>query len=171
MGVIGWEQLRREPYRLLFPLGIVFGCVGVTHWLLYAVGVADASPFYHASVQFGAYLYCFIAGFLWTALPRMAGAPAATFPELLALLGLLAAQSILLTLRKTLSAQACFAGLLVLLALFVVRRLAARKTGAEGPTEFAWIPVGIGFGLAGSGLMAAGLQGGLPAWLGTGGRV
>ena len=28
MAVVGWDRLRQEPYRLLFPLGIVFGYVG-----------------------------------------------------------------------------------------------------------------------------------------------
>ncbi len=29
---IGWNDLRREPFRLLFPVGALFGCVGVQAW-------------------------------------------------------------------------------------------------------------------------------------------
>ena len=30
---VRWEDLRREPFRLFFPLGVVLGCLGVGHWL------------------------------------------------------------------------------------------------------------------------------------------
>jgi uncharacterized protein involved in response to NO len=168
---IAWNRFRQEPYRLLFPLGILFGCAGVAHWLLYALGVSNASPFYHASLQLGAYLYCFIVGFLWTAMPRMAGAPPASRMELLMLSGLLAAQTVLQALGKVIAAQVCFAGLLVLLALFALRRMAARRGSAQGPTEFIWVLIGVGFGLAGSGLMVAGSLAPLPLWVVASGRM
>lgn len=95
---IGWNDLRREPFRPLFPLGVLFGCVGVSHWLRYALGWPDASRFVHASIQIGAYLFCFIVGFLWTAMPRMTGSPHATSPGLLAVLVLLGGQQVALSL-------------------------------------------------------------------------
>ena len=171
MRTFDWNRLRQEPYRLLFPLGAAFGCLGVTHWLLYAMGMAGASPQYHASIQLGSYLYCFIAGFLWTALPRMSGTEKASSFELLMLLGLLAAQTVLLTLGKNTIAQICFAGLLILLISFAARRMAARRTPAQGPTEFIWIPIGIGFGLIGSGLWVVGALVAMPTWLVADGRV
>ncbi len=129
MSAMTWDRLRQEPYRLLFPLGIVFGCLGVIHWLLFALGVADASPHYHAAMQLGAYLYCFIAGFLWTALPRMTAAPAASTRELGGMLVLLAGQAVLLAFHQEILGQLCFVGLLILLVAFAARRLGGGVTG------------------------------------------
>ena len=129
---IGWIDIRREPFRLLFPLGVLFGCLGISHWLWYALGWSDASRFIHASIQIGAYLYCFIAGFLWTAMPRMTGSPPATSLELVAVLLLLVFQQLALGLRIPVAAQGCFAGLLVMLAAFAIRRM-ARRHAPGGP--------------------------------------
>ncbi len=106
---IGWHNLRREPFRMLFPLGVLFGGVGVSHWLWYALGWAASSRFYHASMQIGAYMVCFIAGFLWTAMLRMTATPPVTSVELSALLALLVAQTFFLAVHDTVAAQACFA--------------------------------------------------------------
>lgn len=172
MSAVGWgDLLRREPYRLLFPLGVVFGCLGVAHWLSYGLGIADASAHYHASVQIGAYLYCFITGFLWTALPRMAGVPAASRLELSLLLTLLAAQIVLLALGHAMFASLCFTGLLILLVFFAVRRMRTRQSTIQGPTSFIWVPIGAGFGIIGAGLLVADIAGVVPAWLAASGRV
>ena len=149
---IGWTDIRREPFRLLFPLGVLFGCLGISHWLWYALGWSGASQFVHASIQIGAYLYCFIAGFLWTAMPRMTGAPPATSAELLAVLVLLTSQQLALGLRMPIAAQGCFAGLLVMLATFAIRRMARRHGPSGPPTEFVWVLIGVLFGLIGSAL-------------------
>ena len=64
----------REPYRLFFPLGILFGIAGVAIWPLYSFGVtATYSGRAHALVQTYGFLYAFIAGFLLTAVPRFTG--------------------------------------------------------------------------------------------------
>ena len=97
--MVRWDDVRREPFRVLFPLGILCGILGVGHWLLYALHWASASSsFFHAGVQTWAYLYGFIAGFLMTALPRFASAECATSRELGLALGLLAVQVMALSL-------------------------------------------------------------------------
>ena len=64
----------REPYRLFFPLGILFGIAGVAIWPLYSSGLtATYSGRAHALVQTYGFLYAFIAGFLLTAVPRFTG--------------------------------------------------------------------------------------------------
>lgn len=164
--MVRWGDLRREPFRLLFPLGILFGLLGVGHWLWYALGWTDAySGFYHASIQLGAYMYCFVTGFLLTALPRFTSASAATTPELLTLLALLLAQLGFASWGRWPLASACFAGLLLVLAVFAGRRVAGRRSVASPPTEFVWIPIGALLGLAGSGLLGGAQSGILPAWL------
>lgn len=156
MSTIRWGDLHREPFRILFPLGALFGCLGISHWLWYAMGWSDASRFVHASIQIGAYLYCFIAGFLWTAMPRMTSSPPATTVELVTVLVLLASQQLALGLTMPMAAQGCFAGLLVVLAAFAIRRMARRQTPGGPPTEFVWVPIGVLFGLVGTALAVFG---------------
>jgi hypothetical protein len=56
-----------DPYRILFPLGIVLGAAGVSIWPLYHYGVtAGYSGRAHAFAQTNGFLYAFIAGFLLT---------------------------------------------------------------------------------------------------------
>src|SRR4051812_23811183 len=63
-----------DPYRILFPLGILTGIAGVSVWPLYYWGVASGyNGRSHAFVQTDSFIYAFIAGFLWTAIPRFTG--------------------------------------------------------------------------------------------------
>lgn len=166
--MIGWTGLRREPFRLLFPLGAVFGMVGTGHWAAYAFGwTGSYSGFYHASIQLSAYLFCFIAGFLMTMLPRSASAPLATSAELGALLALLILQAAAASLGRWPAAAAAGAGLLASLGVFAARRFTRRQgTGTQPPAEFIWIPAGILMGLGGAVLFMAGQLDWVPAsWL------
>ena len=163
--MIGWRDLRREPFRVLFPLGAAFGCLGIGHWLVYALGWSQSySGFFHASIQVEAYLYCFISGFLLTALPRFAGAPPAATAELAGLLLLLTAQTLFLCLGRWASAGLCHAGLLLLLAEFAGRRFLRRQAAAAPPPEFLWLPMAIGMGLVGGMLLMCGQAGWGPRW-------
>lgn len=164
--MIGWADLRREPFRLLFPLGALFGLVGVGHWLLYALGwTRSYSGFYHASIQISSFLLCFIFGFLLTALPRFAGATPASSVELLVVLALFLTQPVLLSLGAWVAAEGCFVGLLLTLAVFAGRRFASRRSTGGPPTEFVWIPLAILHGLVGAGLLMAGQLRLAPAWV------
>jgi uncharacterized protein involved in response to NO len=80
--------LRREPYRLLFPLGLAFSWIGASPWLLFALGLTEEwLPVFHALVQVQCFLACMASGFLFTMIPRRtAGAPAAAWEVALAAL-------------------------------------------------------------------------------------
>src|SRR5215510_4184758 len=68
-----------EPFRVLFPLGVLVGWVGVGHWLAYGVGViTQFSCLLHGVIQMQAFVGAFAAGFLLTALPRRTGSPPAS---------------------------------------------------------------------------------------------
>lgn len=160
-----WGLARREPYRILFPLGMLFALHGVGHWLMLTTGLSrSASGAYHAFVQIAGYLYCFIAGFLLTALPRFTGAAPATTGELGTLLGLLTAQVAASAAGAWAAATAAHAGLLLLLIIFAVRRFGRRRAGVSPPDEFVWIPISLLLGLVGTGLLIAGQAGWLPVW-------
>lgn len=62
-----------EPYRLLFPLGILLGLLGVAMWPLYYSGWVPV-PYpvpHHAHVMIQGFFGSFVIGFLGTAMPRM----------------------------------------------------------------------------------------------------
>lgn len=61
-----------EPYRVLFPLGIVTGLIGVGLWPLWVAGLLDVYPgLAHARLMTEGFFTAFILGFLGTAGPRM----------------------------------------------------------------------------------------------------
>lgn len=168
---MGDHLLRREPYRLFFPLGVMLGGVGVGHWLAYAAGWTEAySGFLHASLMIGTYLTCFILGFLMTALPRFSGAVPASRLELAAVIALLAGQLLALGTRQWVAAELCLAGLWAFLLVFAGRRVIHRPAGAAAPPmEFLWIPVAAILGVTGAGLLVAAQQGWIPPrWLAMG---
>ena len=67
-------MVRREPYRILFPLGMVAAIVGVLLWPLWYAGWL---PFYpgeaHTRMMIEGFMGAFVAGFLGTAGPRLTG--------------------------------------------------------------------------------------------------
>ncbi len=155
--MLSWAELRREPFRILFPLGTAFGLVGVGHWLVYALGLTRSySGFYHASVQIGGFASCFILGFLLTVLPRFASLEPTSNAELFVILALLVTQMICLSLGWWSAAQISFIGLLIVLAVFAASRLIGKESKAHPPTEFVWIPIAILHGIAGATLLLFG---------------
>ncbi|MBI4531701.1 MAG: hypothetical protein HY709_09260, partial [Candidatus Latescibacteria bacterium] len=59
--IFGLRLICNEPFRVFFPLGIVCGLIGVSHWLLYQVGwIGQYSCFYHGLIQIQGFLTCFI---------------------------------------------------------------------------------------------------------------
>lgn len=144
-----------EPYRLFFPLGMIFGIVGVSHWLLYAIGwIKTYSFFYHSSVQIMAYTACFITGFLLTAMPRFSATAHASKNEILLFLSCILAIFIFLTLGLWIAAEISFLLWMFNLGKFGVSRFTKRKGGAGSPNspplEFVWIPIAIIHGVVGS---------------------
>lgn len=62
-----------EPYRILFPLGILLGALGVAVWpLFFFWGVAWAPPpVSHPRIMIEGFVGSFVVGFLGTSLPRL----------------------------------------------------------------------------------------------------
>src|SRR5215467_11426482 len=83
-----------DAYRIFFPLGILMGVAGVSIWPIYYFGITSGySGRSHMFVQADCFLYAFIVGFLWTAIPRFTGttAPSRTIQYVAAGMLLLAA--------------------------------------------------------------------------------
>ena len=77
------QVIRREPYRLLFPLGVLLTWCGVLPWLTNAVWGVPAWPaIFHSIAQVEGFLACFVVGFLFTMIPRRTGTAPPTSWEL-----------------------------------------------------------------------------------------
>lgn len=64
-----------DPYRIMFPLGLVFAVAGVAVWIIFAQETATF-PYpgmLHANLMIGGFMLAFAAGFLGTAAPRLTG--------------------------------------------------------------------------------------------------
>src|SRR6187399_2147607 len=89
-----------DPYRIFFPLGTILGIAGVSIWPLYHWGLTSSySGRSHAFVQTDCFLYAFIAGFLWTAIPKFTGTRAPSRAIQYFLASLLIAQLIVFELQ------------------------------------------------------------------------
>lgn len=146
------QTLCREPYRLFFPLGIVFGMVGVGHWLFYSLGLqGHYSSLTHASIQMQGYILCFVFGFLMTSIPRFSGTPHATGIEILAVLVSLLGVMVFSSFQMWRLAGVAFLGVMVVLLAFAGRRFGKRRgEGGSPPLEFIWIFFAMILALTGS---------------------
>jgi uncharacterized protein involved in response to NO len=137
------------------------GTIGVSPWLLYAFGWAKAySGFFHSSVQMIVYMNCFITGFLATFIPRVTGTSFADGKEILSFLLALFGALIFLYQGAWVMAEGCYILWLVLLTVFIARRILKKRRESPGsgapPVELMWIPVGILQGIAGTLLLILG---------------
>ncbi len=159
------STIKREPYRIFFPLGILIGIYGVSHWLFFALGwIPSYSSFFHASIQIQGYMACFIIGFLLTAIPRFASAPHASFTELLSFLILTIGGVIFHSMNQIVFAEGIFLVWLFAVLGFVVRRFRKKKVN-HPPVEFVWIPIGIFHAMVGAFLVIVSQLKFVPAWL------
>ena len=141
-----------EPYRVLFPLGLLCGLIGVSHWVWYHAGLIETySGLFHGLLQIQGFQAAFAVGFLMTALPRFMEVPGARPWELALAFGLLVWTAVEHVLDDRVLAQVAFLGLMAHLSVFALRRFRRRED--TPPPEFVFIVIGILHGLAGGLLM------------------
>jgi uncharacterized protein involved in response to NO len=146
------SKLEREPFRLFFPLGLLFGWFGVSHWIMYATGVASSySGTMHANLQLECFEIAFAAGFLFTAIPKRTGGPPASIVTLLlAVVGLLTSAIANLEGRPAFATWGYLLALLTIVG-FAVRRFSGARAIASRrpPASFVLVPIGFLSGIAG----------------------
>lgn len=152
-GVPAW---RREPYRALFPLGVLLAWAGVLHWLLLALGVIEEyRSTFHAFAQIEGFMTCFAVGFLFTLIPRRTG----TAPPAAWQMGLAMVAPVALTLgawfEQWALSQLPWLALLAMLIQFTVSRLRAANAPPV-PSSFVWVVLALAMGLGGSILAGVG---------------
>lgn len=159
------STLRREPYRLLMPLGVALSWIGVGHWLFFAIGWSDAYiPPFHAMAQIQGFLLCFAVGFLFTMIPRRTQ----SFPPTPVELALAALCPIGTTAAAWgghwAVAQSFFVVLCLTLVRFLIRRMHASRVRRRPPRSFVWLPVALAMGLGGAAAAGIGAAGGAELW-------
>jgi len=161
------EQLRREPFRLLFPLGVLLAWLAIIPWVLFGTGVIRGwLGSYHALTMTQGFLVAISVGFLGTLIPRRTGASPMSSFELLLCVAALASVPLWLLGDQLLGAQVAYLMVLATLAQFAIRRMRVAKRPA--PPSFVFLPIGMVAGGAGAALIGVSTLGG-PGWtLGTG---
>ncbi len=165
----------REPYRVFFPLGILFGLTGVLHWSFYALEWSKTySGFFHSSIQILAYMNCFVFGFLLTAMPRFAAIPHATPQEFFIFLSLMLGIFIFIVLGYWVAGELCFLGLLVFFIYFIGRRFAKREKSDNlktlPPVQLIWLPIAILHGITATVLLILSQLKIIPVWFASVGK-
>jgi uncharacterized protein involved in response to NO len=147
---------RREPYRVLFPLGLLLGWSGVLHWLLHGLGwLADYRPVFHSIAQVQGFLICFALGFLMTAIPRRTeSAPPAAWQMTLAVIAPVATV-ICAWFRLRALSQVFWLSLVGMLIAFAMSRFRSGTASRRPPNSFVWIPLSLAVGVGGSLLIGA----------------
>ncbi|MFQ5717915.1 MAG: NnrS family protein [Acidobacteriota bacterium] len=142
---------RREPYRLLFPLGVALAWGGVLHWLLHALGVLpDYRPVFHSIAQIQGFMTCFAVGFLFTAIPRRTGTAPPAAASMMAGIALPVGTTVAAWFGRLALSQVCWLSLIAVLMGFILRRFHSRQAHRRPPVSFVWLPVALGMGVAGS---------------------
>jgi uncharacterized protein involved in response to NO len=156
---------RGEPFRLFFPLGVLFAWIGVGHWLMYTTGVsASYSCKVHGLVQMQAFMMAFAVGFLLTAVPRRTQTPAVSAAEMVAFVVALIVTTGGALAQQWLVSEVAYACVFVLLAQFAIRRFIGRAAGRRPPAAFVMVPIAALHGIVGAALVAiAEFQGAPPS--------
>ncbi len=161
------ERLRREPFRILFPLAALLAWAAVLPWVLFGTGFIRAwLSTYHALTMTQGFLVAMAFGFLGTMFPRRTGtAPLSTAELSIAIAALIAVPFCLVT-DRLIGAELAYLTVLATLIQFVLRRLGRQKKRPPHPS-FVFMPLGLVGGVVGSILIATSTLG-MPALLAPG---
>lgn len=148
---------RREPYRVLFPIGVLLAWAGVGHWLLLAtLKVGTYSSVFHSIVQVQGFMMCFAVGFLFTAIPRRTGtAPPAGWQVAFGALAPIATTVAAWAEELALS-QTFWVLLVAVMVEFAVRRFRSATARRRPPNSFMWVPLAFLMGVVGAVLTGVG---------------
>lgn len=145
-----------EPFRLLFPAGVVLGIAGVMMWPFYVWKLTAVYPGqFHARVMIEGFLTAFVIGFLGTALPRLLDVPRLTVIEAAVFAcGVLSVGWLHLDGRMPLGDQAFFLLISSFVLVLAVRGFLFRKD--LPPPGFVLVAAGLVCALAGSAILIVG---------------
>src|SRR5580765_7169482 len=131
-----------DAYRIFFPLGILLGIAGVLIWPLYYFRFTEGySGRAHMFVQADGFLYAFVVGFLWTAIPRFTGTRAPSRAIQYALAALLVVIAVSFELQWFITAHVLFVIAHVTTIVVIAQRFVRRQF--PPPPTFALVGSGL----------------------------
>jgi uncharacterized protein involved in response to NO len=146
----GW---RREPYRLLFPLGGGLAVAAVLPFSFRGAGGGTLGLF-HSVAQIEGFLTSFVVGFLFTFLPRRTETRAPDAIEMAAALVLPVAAVGSAWAGETVLAHGLWLGLLLVVLGFAAPRVGRALALRRAPAVLVWVPVALAAGAVGALLVA-----------------
>lgn len=156
-----WKK--SEPYRFLFPLGVVLALVGVSLWPAYAYKLIERYPgIPHSRLMIEGFAACFILGFLGTALPNMLMSPGFSLVQMGLWCGGLAAAAVLHLLGLPIAGDLTFIGTLLLFFACVLPRFVKRTD--QPPPGLLVVFLGLLAALSGALLQVLFLTRAMPAF-------
>jgi uncharacterized protein involved in response to NO len=138
-----------EPYRILFPLGILYAVLAALVWPLYAAHISRIYPAQvHWTLMIQGFIHCFILGFLLTALPAFLHADRCRPGELWTAITAMIALGVCTLMGWAAVAQGAYLLTLMTLTYVAVRRFPVRR--GDPPEEFLFVGLGLLFGYGGA---------------------
>ena len=137
-----------DPYRVFFPLGVLYAILAALVWPLYAAGWIPYPATLHWTLMVQGFLHCFVIGFLMTALPAFLHVEKIRRWELAAVAGAMALFGPLSFAGLTVLAQSMYLVTLVVLVQAGLRRLPRRR--GNPAEEFLFVALGFGFAAVGA---------------------
>lgn len=143
-GLLEAPLWRREPYRVLFPLGGLLAWAGVLPWLLLAVRATDEyRSIFHSMAQIQSFLTCYAVGFLFTFVPRRTGtAPPAPWQMAVAIAAPVLT-TVLAYLEQIALAQLSWMVLIGVVLGFILRRARSGGGARRVSPGFVWVPFSL----------------------------
>lgn len=148
-------QWRREPHRLLFPLGAVLGLVAVLPFA-WRSGGGGSLALFHSVAQIQGFLTCFVVGFLLTFVPRHTRTAPAAGWEVSSALALPPVAVLSAWIGDAVFASWMWLALLSIVMAFTLNRLWARPASVQLVPVLLWVPVSMAAGAVGAVLVAGG---------------
>jgi uncharacterized protein involved in response to NO len=146
-----------EPYRILFPIGLLFALTGGAVWPLHVLGVIPYPGTLHAELMIQGFEQCFIVGFLLTAMPAFTHATRCRPWELAVAAVAVAGFGAGTLAGSAPAAQAAFLLSLAILWLAGLSRVVRNPN--PPPEEFLFVAFGLALGTLGGTLLLAGALG------------
>ncbi len=136
------EQIKKDPFRLFFPLGILFLTLGLLIWVPRIWDAENYPVLLHRSLVLNGFVTCFIGGFLFTAVPRFSQTEFASTSEILGLLFLIILSVCFAHFEREdlVFLFSGFTGLFIL--IYLLRRMHKRKSNP--PYTFIFLFAGLG---------------------------
>jgi uncharacterized protein involved in response to NO len=144
---------RREPYRLLFPVGAALALVAVLPFEVGGAGGGSLAAF-HSVAQIQGFITCFVTGFLYTVVPRRTHTPAPAGWQMSAALVLPPVAVFSAWANQGPLAQGLWLALVVVVLGFTLARIRTDDDVRVQPM-FLWVPVSLFAGALGAALTAA----------------